>query len=78
MRSVENLSREEDLMTVPLPPSSSAFQKGNQRASLGRTLGATGKLITSVQTPKRGMEVSEGTERHKLWPSSRTCASAPY
>ncbi len=45
-------------------PSSSAFQKRNQRASLARALGAKGKLITSAQIPERGMEVLEGTQKY--------------
>ncbi len=75
MRSVENFSREEDLMTVSVPPSSSASQEGNQRAALAKALGADRELITSVQTPERSMEVLEGTEKHKLCPSSEAGSS---
>lgn len=44
-------------------PSPSAFQEGNQRACLARALGAMEKLITGAQTPERGMEVLEGTQK---------------
>lgn len=69
MRSVENFSREEDLMTASVPPPQAPvhFRKGNQRASLARALGAKGELITSVQTPERNMEVLEGTETVSLF-----------
>ena len=67
MRSEERFSREEHLMTVSVAQAPVHFRKVTKEHLEPGLLVLRGKLITSAQTPERGMNILEGTERNKMF-----------